>query len=97
METIEAIDGLVALGHTTRLGAFELMVEAGRDGVTAGSLAESLGVPPQTLSFHLKELTASGLVSARREGRSIFYAANFTSMVALVDYLIENCCSVVRR
>ena len=96
MEIKEAIGALAALGHPTRLGAFQLMVQAGRDGLSAGTLAERLGVPPQTLSFHMKELVASGLASPRREGRSIFYCPDFTEMVGLVDYLIENCCRVVR-
>lgn len=97
MDKIEAIGGLSALGHPTRLGAFQLMVAGGRGGVSAGVLADYLDVPAQTLSFHLKELVGSGLVTARRDGRSIFYCADFTSMVGLVDYLIENCCSTTRE
>lgn len=96
MEISEAITGLSALGHPTRLGAFQLMVESGRGGVSAGALADHLDVPAQTLSFHLKDLAGAGLVHARREGRSIFYCADFTSIVGLVDYLIENCCSSAR-
>lgn len=93
MDSTEAISGLSALGHPTRLGAFQFMVHAGRGGATAGSLAEHLDVPAQTLSFHLKELVGAGLVTARRDGRSIYYCADFTVMVGVIDYLIENCCS----
>lgn len=93
METKQAVSGLSALAHETRLEAFRLLVKAGSRGIRAGSLAEKLGIPAQTLSFHLKELVHAGLTESRREGRSIYYSVDFRAIVHLVDYLMENCCT----
>ena len=92
METTAAVTALGALAQETRLAAFRKLVEAGPDGMPAGQLAETLGVAPPTLSFHLAALTQAGLVRATRDGRSIVYAADFTAMNGLVAFLTENCC-----
>ena len=71
---------------------FRLLVQAGPEGVSAGAIAERVGVEPATLSFHLKELVAGGLLTGRRESRQIFYAADFDGMRRLLGYLTEDCC-----
>lgn len=92
MDTNNAVTALAALAQATRLGVFRLLVEAGPDGLSAGRIGESLGLPPATLSFHLKELSHAGLIDSRSEGRFVIYSANFSAMNALVAYLTENCC-----
>lgn len=92
MEISSKVDALAALAQESRLAAFRLLVEAGFEGLPAGVIAQRLGIPPATLSFHLAQLSRAGLVSARREGRSIIYVADFEAMNALVAYLTENCC-----
>jgi len=93
METIQAISALNALGHTTRLAAFRLLVEAGPEGRMAGDIAETLSVPNATLSFHLKELVHAGLVQSQNIGRNVCYRANYPAMNALLAYLTHNCCA----
>ena len=93
MEHIAATRALAALGHGTRLSIYRLLVEAGRGGKLAGEIAEALTLPGATLSFHLKELSAAGLVSSEQRGRTVCYRANFDAMTSLVDYLTENCCA----
>ena len=92
MDKLSAIAALSALAQEARLDIFRLLVRAGPDGLAAGQLAECLGLPPATLSFHLKELRHAGLVSFQRESRSLIYSAEFSSMNALLAYLTENCC-----
>ena len=92
METRLAVESLAALAQETRLAVFGLLVEAGPEGVPAGVIAEKLGVPAATLSFHLKELSRARLVTSRQESRFIFYAANFEHMAALMSFLTRNCC-----
>ena len=92
MEKSDAVDGLAALAHKSRLDVFRLLVQAGREGVAAGEIAERLRLPAATLSFHLSHLKRAGLVTARRDSRSLIYAAEYTAMTALLDYLTENCC-----
>jgi DNA-binding transcriptional ArsR family regulator len=92
MEKQDALAALAALAHETRLDVFRLLVQAGREGRPAGALAEALGVPPATLSFHLKELKSARVVSCRRDGRSLIYRADFAAMNALLAFLTENCC-----
>lgn len=92
MDTKEAVTALAALAQPTRLSVFRLLVEAGPQGLPAGRIGESLGIAPATLSFHLKELSHADLVDARTEGRFIFYAANFSVMNGLVQFLTDNCC-----
>jgi DNA-binding transcriptional ArsR family regulator len=93
MEKQNAIGALAALAQETRLDVFRLLVRHGAEGLAAGAIAEALGVPPATLSFHLKELRGAGVVRCRREGRSLIYAPDFGAMSALIDYLTETCCA----
>jgi DNA-binding transcriptional ArsR family regulator len=92
METKTARLALTGLAHDTRLAIFRLLVPAGLEGVPAGVLAEQLRLAPATLSFHLKELRHAGLVSRRRAGRTLYVAAEYTAINALIAYLTENCC-----
>ena len=92
MEEKEVVRSLAALAQTARLQVFRILVVAGPQGLTPGAIAESLGVPASTLSFHLKELAYAGLVTQEREGRNLIYRAAFEHMNALLAYLTENCC-----
>ena len=83
---------LGALAQDTRLAIFRRLVAAGPAGMAAGRIAAELGVPGPTLSFHLNQLRHAGLVSARRHGRSITYAADYGAMNGLIGFLSENCC-----
>jgi ArsR family transcriptional regulator, arsenate/arsenite/antimonite-responsive transcriptional repressor len=87
-----AVAQLAALAHDTRLAIFRLLVEHTREGLTPGAIALKLKLAPATLSFHLKELGASGLLDDRREGRFIWYRPDMEAMNRLVGYLTENCC-----
>lgn len=93
MEINQATHALAALGHATRLSVFRLLVQAGRDGLLAGDIAQRLRLPGATLSFHLKELAAAGLVSGEARGRTICYRADFDAMNALLGFLTHNCCN----
>ena len=92
MEIKTAVTALGALAQETRLAIFRLLIEAGPDGVAAGSIGETLEVPRATLSFHLKELARAGLVSSRQERQFIYYAVDFGRMAELMTYLTQNCC-----
>lgn len=92
MKIRTAVQSLVALGQETRLAIFRLLVEAGPPGMNAGAIAEAVGVPAATLSFHVAQLARAGLVSSRQESRFIFYSANFAVMDDLIGYLTDNCC-----
>ncbi len=92
METNSALTALSALAQETRLSIFRLLVNCGPGGMAATKIAEHLGVPASSLSFHLKELTHASLIKPRPESRFIIYAANFDTMNALVAFLSENCC-----
>lgn len=92
MKTIDAVTALAALAQESRLAIYRLLVQAGPEGMAAGAIADKLGVPPATLSFHLKELSRASLVTSRQEGRYVIYAAIFGNMVRLVTFLTENCC-----
>src|SRR4051812_16474008 len=90
VETSSALRALNALAHETRLGIFRLLVEHGALGLPAGEIGRKLRLPAATLSFHIRELAMAGLVSARRQGRFIHYATDFSAMRGLVAYLSEN-------
>ena len=87
-----AVKALAALAQTQRLRAFRALVVAGPDGLTPGAMAEQLAVAPSALSFHLKELAHSGLVSSEARGRNLIYRASIEHMNALLAYLTEHCC-----
>jgi DNA-binding transcriptional ArsR family regulator len=92
METKEAVKALSALAQDTRLAAFRLLVEAGPDGMAAGSIAERLALPAATASFHLAQLANAGLIRSRAEGRFVIYVADFDRMQTLIGFLTDNCC-----
>jgi ArsR family transcriptional regulator, arsenate/arsenite/antimonite-responsive transcriptional repressor len=92
MKKHDALAALAALSQDNRLDVFRLLVETGRDGMPAGSIAEALDVAPNTLTFHLDRLRDAGLVTVRRDGRSMVYSARYETMNALIAYLTENCC-----
>ena len=92
LEETTAVKALAALAQAQRLRAFRALVVAGPEGLTPGVMAEQLGVAPSALSFHLKELAHSGLVSSEARGRNLIYRADFAQMNALLGYLTEHCC-----
>jgi DNA-binding transcriptional ArsR family regulator len=92
METTDAVAALSALAQGSRLSIFRLLVQAGEQGMAAGSIGERLELPPATLSFHLAGLTRAGLAKSRQDGRFVIYSADFDRMNSLVGYLTENCC-----
>ena len=92
MTEIDAVRSLAALAQEVRLRVFRALVVAGQEGLTPGGLSEQLGIAPNTLSFHLKELTHAGLVSQERQGRNLIYRASFATMNDLLAYLTKNCC-----
>ena len=92
MESNSAIRALGALAHESRLAIYRLLVQAGPAGLAVGAIGEKLDLAPATLSFHLAGLRHAGLVSERREGRTLFQAADFGAMNGLIGYLSENCC-----
>jgi len=92
MNKSRVIAALGALAQETRLDIFRLLVQKGPEGLPAGELGARLGQPSPTMSFHLNQLRFAGLVSSRRESRSIIYSANFKAMTDLLGYLTENCC-----
>jgi DNA-binding transcriptional ArsR family regulator len=93
MEIKTAVEALGALAQESRLAVFRLLVQAGKEGVAAGVLGEQLGIPPATLSFHLKTLAHAGLIQSRNEGRFVIYSANYAGMDTLIAYLTEHCCA----
>jgi ArsR family transcriptional regulator len=92
METKEAVKALAAIAQDSRVAIFRALVQAGPNGLSAGKIGELLGIPPSSLSFHMKELTHAEMVSSRQEGRFVIYAANFSTMNALLTFLTDNCC-----
>lgn len=93
MEERQALASFGALSQETRLQIVRMLVVAGLDGMSAGSIAERLEVSPSNISFHLKELDRAGLIDQRRESRSIIYTANYDALSGLVRFLMEDCCS----
>ena len=92
MKKAEAVAALAALAQDNRLEVFRLLMEAGPEGLAAGRVADALKLAPNTLTFHFDRLRDAGLVTVRRKGRSMIYAARFETMNALIAYLTENCC-----
>jgi len=92
MESKEVIQALAALAHPLRLEVFRALVVTGQSGLTPGVIQEALGVAPATLSFHLKELVNSGLVTQERASRHLIYRAAYDNMNAVLAYLTDNCC-----
>src|SRR3954451_24481434 len=97
METTQAVAALAALAQEHRLALFRLLVQAGWEGMSAGQVAEAVDLAPNTLTFHFDRLRVAGLVTVRREGRSMIYAARYEAMNALVGFLTENCCGGVSK
>jgi len=92
MDEQTVVRALAALAQPLRLQVFRALVVAGQEGLTPGTMAEALGVPQNSLSFHLKELANAGLVTQERVSRHIVYRAAFDQMNLLLGYLTENCC-----
>src|SRR6187431_74492 len=92
METFDAVTALSALAQEHRLAVFRLLVQVGPEGIPAGQVAEALDLAPNTLTFHFDRLRGAGLVTVRRDGRSMIYAAQFETMNSLLGFLTENCC-----
>src|ERR1700761_8551276 len=92
MESKSAVTALSALAQESRLGVYRLLVQAGPEGMAASEIAERLGIPANTLSFHLKTLSHASLVQSRQEGRFIYYSTNYEQMNELLSFLTENCC-----
>ena len=93
MESRDVIGALAALAQESRLAVYRLLVQQGPSGMAAGEIAAMLGIPPATLSFHLKELSHAGLVKSLQQGRFVFYSADFDAMNGLLEFLTENCCA----
>lgn len=94
MDIQKALIAFDALSQETRLRVFRQLVEHGTDGLPAGAIGEKLGIPHNTLSFHLSHMSNAGLVLSRRDGRSIIYSANFELFTGLIRYMVEDCCNV---
>ena len=92
MDKQDAVVAFGALSQETRLRVFRLLVEYGQDGTAAGTLSETLGIPHNTLSFHLSQMSHAKLVLSQREGRSIIYRANFEFFTDLIRYMVKDCC-----
>ena len=94
MKLNEAVVALAALAQESRLELFRLLVKRGSDGYTPNEIAEKLGIPASTLSFHLKELVRAGLIRASKQSRFIYYSPDFAAVNVLMDFLTEHCCSL---
>src|SRR5712671_2294690 len=92
MEKTDAVAALAGLAQDNRLDVFRVLVQAGPEGLPAGQVAEALDLAPNTLTFHFDRLRSAGLVTVRRDGRSMIYAARFETMNGLLGFLTENCC-----
>ena len=92
MNANQVVAALGALAHETRLAVFRMLVERGPDGLSAGTIAEALALPPSSLTFHLQQLSHAGLITQRRLSRQLIYATDFAAMNAVMGYLTENCC-----
>jgi len=92
MNAARTVEALGALAHEHRLAIYRLLVQAGPDGMSAGDIAERIGLVPSSLTFHVQSLQRAGLIAQRRLGRQLFYSADFAAMNELVGYLTKNCC-----
>jgi DNA-binding transcriptional ArsR family regulator len=92
MKNQDAVTALSALAHEHRLAVYRLLVEQGPEGLSAGAIANRVGLVPSSLTFHVQALQRAGLITQRRVSRQLFYAADFGAMNALVGYLTDNCC-----
>ena len=97
MNIEHALSAFAALSQKTRLKVFKILIEYGSSGTAAGTISDRLGIPHNTLSFHLSHLTQAGLITAHKNGRSMVYAANVASIKELIHYLHENCCTLEER
>ena len=95
MKAPDAVAALAALAHEYRLALYRMLVEAGPEGLNAGTIATRLKLPPSSLTFHLQQLHRTGLITQERNSRQLIYAADFEAMNGLVGYLTENCCGGV--
>ncbi|WP_310619746.1 ArsR/SmtB family transcription factor [Flexibacterium corallicola] len=93
MDFNNATQAFAALSQETRLKVYKILMEYGSTGLAAGAISDQLGIPHNTLSFHLSHLSQAGLVSSRKEGRKVIYAANGQTVESLILFLRENCCS----
>jgi DNA-binding transcriptional ArsR family regulator len=93
MELYNALEAFASLSQETRLKVFKLLIEYGRDGIIPSKIAEELKIPDNTLSFHLSHMSKAGLVSSKKNGRSLTYFANTDLIEDLIGYLRENCCA----
>jgi DNA-binding transcriptional ArsR family regulator len=93
MEESQALEAFAALSQQTRLSVLRMLIKAGDQGVPAGAIADELGVSASNISFHLKELERAGLIRQRREARSIIYAADYSGLSALIQFLMMDCCA----
>ena len=93
LKTVVAVEALSALAHEGRLSIFRLLVRAGTDGIAAGEISRTLDILPNTLSASLTILAQAGLVTSRRDGRSIIYSADYARMAKLLGFLMEDCCN----
>lgn len=92
MKLEHAINAFTALSQETRLRVFKILIEYGSSGTAARTISDRLGIPHNTLSFHLSHLTGAGLIASKKQGRQIIYAANCDAIEELIGYLRENCC-----
>jgi DNA-binding transcriptional ArsR family regulator len=92
MKKAGVVAALAALAQDNRLDVYRLLVQAGPEGMPAGAVAQALGLAPNTLTFHFDRLRDAGLVTVRRDGRSMIYSAQFETMNELLGFLTENCC-----
>ncbi len=93
MEMTNAVDILGALAHDSRLAVFRYLVQHGPQGIPVGEIARDLGLPGATLSFHLNSLKQAGLVTVHRQGRSLLYSPQFTTVGDVISFLLADCCA----
>jgi DNA-binding transcriptional ArsR family regulator len=92
MEKKSVVNALASLAQESRLDIFRLLVQAGPEGMSAGKISEMTGIPPSTMSFHLKEMSYADMLHSRQESRFVIYSANFETMNSLLGFLTMNCC-----